>query len=77
MSFKASELVTLRSDLPSRGLLAGDVGTVAYVYGEGRGYEVEFVAADGGTIAVEALRSEQVEPFAGELILHVRRLAAT
>jgi hypothetical protein len=69
------DLVALREDLPSRGLKAGDVGTVVFIYDHGRACEVEFVAADGSTVAVETLTSEQVEPFAGQLILHARRLA--
>lgn len=72
---KELELAALREDLPSSGLVAGDVGTVVLVYGAGEAYEVEFVAADGNTIAVETLSSNQVEPFSGKQILHARKLA--
>src|SRR5438105_1390408 len=46
------ELAALRVDLPSSGLVAGDVGTVVLVHGDGEAYEVEFVAADRRTLAV-------------------------
>jgi hypothetical protein len=35
--------------------VTGDIGTVVLVYRGGEAYEVEFVAADGNTIAVETL----------------------
>jgi hypothetical protein len=72
---KELDLATLKQDLPAAGLEAGDVGTVVFVYDHGQAYEVEFVAADGRTLAVETLRAEQVEPFTGAQILHARRLA--
>ena len=52
--------VVLTCDLPDHGLAAGDIGTVVLVHGEGKGYEVEFMTLDGETIAVVALRAEQV-----------------
>jgi hypothetical protein len=72
---KELDLAALTRELPSRGLKAGDVGTVVFVYNHGRAFEVEFVAADGSTVAVETLTSDQVGPFAGRQILHARRLA--
>jgi photosystem II stability/assembly factor-like uncharacterized protein len=68
------DLAALREDREGRGLVAGDVGTVVFVHNGGQAYEVEFVAADGHTIAVETLRSDQVEPFVGRQILHTRKL---
>lgn len=72
---KELDLAALKQGLPAVGLEAGDAGTVVFVYDHGRAYEVEFVAADGRTLAVETLRADQVEPFAGAQILHARRLA--
>ena len=72
---KELDLAALKQDLPAVGLEAGDVGTVVFVYDHGKAYEVEFVAADGRTLAVETLRADQLEPFTGPQILHVRRLA--
>jgi hypothetical protein len=72
---KELDLAALREDLAAHGLVAGDVGTVVFVHDSGRAYEVEFVAADGHTIAVETLRADQLEPLSGQQILHVRKLA--
>jgi hypothetical protein len=74
-ALKDFDLAALSQDMPAKGLLAGDVGTVVFVYGHGQAYEVEFVAADGRTLAVETLRADQIEPFTGPQILHARRLA--
>lgn len=74
---KELDLVTLRQPLTTRGLEPGDVGTIVFVYPKGEAYEVEFVAAEGSTIAVETLRADQVEPFSGWQILHGRKLQPT
>ena len=49
---KELDQIVLTEDLPEYGLRAGDVGTVVLVHQEGKGYEVEFVALDGETLAV-------------------------
>lgn len=72
---KELDLVALRRELPSYGLVTGEVGTVVHVYDDGRAYEVEFVAADGTTIAVETLPAEDCAPLSGQQILHARRIA--
>jgi hypothetical protein len=72
---KELDLAAFRTDLPDRGLVAGDIGTVVLVHGDGKAYEVEFVAVDGRTIAVETLPAKDVEPLTGTSILHVRKLA--
>lgn len=64
----------LRVDLPAYGLVLGDVGTVVLVHEGGQGYEVEFLAADGRTIAVETMLARDVEPVSGRQVLHVRTL---
>jgi Domain of unknown function (DUF4926) len=70
------DAVALRQDLPAHGLVAGDVGTVVFVHRGGEGYEVEFMDADGRTLAVETLLAGQVAPVRGRQILHVRPLPA-
>jgi hypothetical protein len=72
---KELDLAALRVNLPEHGLVAGDVGTVVFVHGEGEAFEVEFVRADGHTIAVETLYTDQVEPVDGTQILHLRELS--
>lgn len=73
---KELELVALTANVPEHGLLAGDVGTVVMVHGEGVGYEVEFLTSSGETIAVLSLHANQVRPLAGREILHARELTA-
>lgn len=74
---KELDLAALKQDLPEVRLEAGDVGTVVFVHEQGMAYEVEFVAGDGRTIAVETLGADQIEPLSGAKILHARPLAKT
>lgn len=69
---KELDQVVLTTDLPDSGLQAGDIGTVVLIHGEGAGYEVEFVALDGETLAVVSLPAEQVRPIAPREIARVR-----
>ena len=68
-----SDLVALLIDLPATDLVRGDVGTVAMIHGDQKGFEVEFVNAEGKTIAVETLSQNQIKKINQEkAILHVR-----
>ena len=73
-SIQELDLVALSRDYPEQGLVAGDVGAVVHVYSNGQAYEVEFVAADGQTLALMTLVADDVEPVTGPQILHVRKL---
>jgi len=66
------ESVILTVDLPLNGLKAGDIGTVVLVHSGGVGYEVEFAALDGETLAVVTLPSEQIRRAVRREIAHVR-----
>ena len=68
--------VVLTCDLSDHGLAAGDIGTVVLVHEEGKGYEVEFMTLDGKTIAVAALRAEQVRAVQHDEIAHARSIAS-
>ncbi len=68
------DLVALRHESRDHGLVAGDVGTIVHIHGDGEAYEVEFASADGRTLAVMTLDDQEVEPVAGSQILHVRKL---
>ena len=68
--------VILTRDVPEHGLSTGDIGTVVLVHRNEAGYEVEFTALDGETIAVLTLFPEQVRPANSREIAHVRPLAA-
>lgn len=67
--------VVLLVDLPEKGLTQGDLGTVVLVHQGGAGYEVEFTALDGETLAVVTLSARQVRPAHHHEIAHVRELA--
>ena len=67
-----SDLVALLVDLPNADLVRGDVGTVAMIHGDQKGFEIEFVNAEGQTIAVETLNQAQIKKIKQEkAILHV------
>lgn len=66
--------VILACDLPEHGLSAGDIGTAVLVHRDAAGYEVEFTALDGETIAVMTLMASQVRPVQAGSIAHVREL---
>ena len=67
--------VILACDLPEHGLNAGDIGTVVLEHRNAAGYEVEFTALDGETIAVVTLMANQVRAVQAGAIAHVRELA--
>jgi len=70
------DCVVLTADIPEHGLTAGDIGTVVMVHEAGRGFEVEFVALDGETLAVASLSAAQIRPVAHREIAHARPVAA-
>ncbi|HEX8734438.1 MAG TPA: DUF4926 domain-containing protein [Pyrinomonadaceae bacterium] len=69
---KELDQIVLKEDLPEYGLQAGDLGTVVLVHQNGKGYEVEFVALDGESLAVVSLFSNQVRPIREREIAKVR-----
>ena len=71
---KEHERVILKSPLPDEGPEAGDVGTVVHVYGDGKAFEVEFVALDGHTTAVATVETHQVRPVTSNDMTHAREL---
>jgi hypothetical protein len=68
------DMVVLTRDLDSYGLKRGDIGAVVHKYRE-EGLEVEFVTAEGKTVAVLTLKEEDVRAFQGREILHVREMS--
>jgi hypothetical protein len=68
------ERVVLTRDAPEEGLVAGDVGTVVHVYGEGEGFEVEFLTPSGRTVAVATLDARDVREAGEKEVLHVRAI---
>jgi hypothetical protein len=66
--------IVLQTNLPEHGLQHGDIGTVVLIHRGGAGYEVEFIALDGETVAVVSLAASQVRPIAHREIAHVRAI---
>ena len=60
------DLVALTEDLPIEGLRKGDVGCVVLVHGQGRAYEVEFVAPGGDTLAIVTVPRAGLRPVRTE-----------
>lgn len=75
--FDELETVVLKSDIKRYDLKKGDLGTVVHVYKDGKSVEVEFVRADGKTMAVITLTSEDIRKLAKNEMLHARELTAT
>ena len=69
------DMVVLTRDLSEHGLQQGDVGAVVHVYDGGEAYEVEFITAEGRTVAVLTLTTADIRPMAAREILHVREVA--
>jgi hypothetical protein len=72
---KELDQIVLTVDLPDHGLCRGDIGKVVMVHGAD-GYEVEFVALDGETIAVASLSAGQVRPIGQREIAQARTIAS-
>ncbi|MBV9849533.1 MAG: DUF4926 domain-containing protein [Armatimonadetes bacterium] len=66
---KPYDVVTLTEDIPQRGLVRGQVGTVVEQYASDA-FEVEFSDGEGRTYALLTLRSDQL------LVLHYEPLQA-
>lgn len=73
---KELDTIVLVVDLPEHGLSCGDLGTVVLVHGD-RGYEVEFMALDGETLAVVSLFADQVRPIGHREIAHARAVTVS
>lgn len=69
------ETVVLLRDVPQHDLKSGDVGAVVHRYGDAKAFEVEFVTAEGRSVAVLTLTESDVRPVRGSEILHVREMA--
>ena len=71
---RENEIVALTRGIPDYKLKIGDIGTVVHRYKEEIAFEVEFVNAEGETIAVLTLDRDSIRPITGKEILHVRSL---
>jgi len=71
---KELDAVVLRHDIEEYGLTEGDIGAVVHCYRDGGTYEVEFVTAEGKTIAVLTLSSDDIRLMRDREILHAREI---
>lgn len=67
--------VVLTHDIDKYALKQGDIGAVTHCYRDGATFEVEFVTAEGRTIALLTLNQMDIRPISGREILRVRDLA--
>lgn len=69
------EQVVLTVDLPGHGPVRGDIGTAVLLHGK-EGFEVEFVALDGETVAIASLSSGEGRPIGPREIAQARVVEA-
>lgn len=68
--------VILNVNLPDEGLRQGDVGAVVHIYKNGD-LEVEFVTFGGETVAMVALKPDQVHLAGRHELMHSRPVERT
>ena len=68
------DTVVLNRDIEEHKLRCGDIGAVVHCYLDKAVYEVEFITAEGKTIALLTLTDTEIRPMANRDILHVREL---
>ena len=71
---KELDTVVLTHDILEHGLVSGDLGAVVHLYGDNQAYEVEFVTAEGRTVAVLSLTNQDIRLMRPHEILHAREL---
>ena len=71
------ERVVLLKDLPDTEFIKGDIATIVEIYQGGKGFDIEFFAADGSTLGVETVMSDMVISCKGmKGVLHIHNIAA-
>lgn len=70
------DTVVLKHDVSKHGLKKGDVGAVVHRYSDHGAFEVEFVTAEGKTVAVLTLTDTDIRSMGRGEILHARELAS-
>lgn len=78
MSLPLFSRVILTQDIQAQGLLTGDMGTVVHHHPATKehveGYEVEYFAGNGETIAVVSVLASGLRPATSQDVMHVRHL---
>ena len=70
------DTLALTRDFPQHALRKGDVGAGVHRYTDRVAFEVEFVTAEGKTVAVLTLTEADIRPMVSGEILHARVLAS-
>lgn len=70
------DTVVLTHNIKDKGLKKGDMGAIVQVYNAGKAFEVEFVTADGKTVALLTLKPSDIRRFAKNEIPHAREIHA-
>ncbi len=68
------DTVVLTHNIEEHNLIQGDIGSVVHCYGDGTAFEVEFVTAEGRTVALLTLTKVDIRTIGRKEILHVREL---
>ncbi len=67
----------LLEDGPDTTFIKGDIATIVEIYENGKGYEIEFFAADGTSLGVETVVAHSVMSCKGiKGVLHIHNMAA-
>lgn len=72
--FNELDMIVLNRNIKENHLKKGDMGTIVHCYKKHQAYEVEFLTADGDTLAVLTLTESDIRPVQHQEILHVREL---
>ena len=67
------DLVVLKHDMPEHRLKQDDLGTIVHCYEDGKAWEVEFVTAEGRTVAVLTLTESDIRVMNQQEILFILR----
>jgi len=73
--FQELDTVVLTHDIQEYSLKQSDIGAVVHCYKDSEVFEVEFVTADGRTIALLTLDQADIRPIDRREVLHVRKLS--
>ncbi len=75
--YKELDTIVLTHDIDEFELKQGDVGTIVHCYKDNKAFEIEFITADGRTVALLTLEPEEIRSLKNREVLHVRELTAT
>ena len=57
---------------PLEGLVKGDVGSVVFIHGGGKAFEIEFTTLAGDPLGVLTLAEDEIRPVSARDVPHVR-----